>query len=68
MIKTLIDQSGKTRYAICKETGILRIQLDKWYHGTVEPNLSVLKMLRYISKTDEEFIKNVDLLIKEKDA
>jgi predicted transcriptional regulator len=64
-IKRLIDESGCTRYNICKNTDILRTQVDKWYHGTVTPNLLTLKLINYISKDDEELLINIKTLLDE---
>jgi DNA-binding XRE family transcriptional regulator len=64
-IKELIVNSGHTRYAISKRTGVKSQSMDSWFKETAKPNITILKVLKYISKDDNELIKNINSLLDE---
>ena len=41
-IRTVIDNCGKSRYAVCKQMNIDQSQMFKWYNGKQTPALSSL--------------------------
>jgi hypothetical protein len=64
-IKKIIIDSKQSRYSINKATGVRTQSMDRWFNGTAEPNLSVLKVLNHVSKDDEELLKNIKILLDE---
>lgn len=65
-IKKIIDDSGKTRYQIAKETGIHLRTLDKWYYGETVVNVVLIKLLMNVSSDEKEFYENAKKILKEK--
>lgn len=63
-IKELINRSGKTAYQINLDTGIPISTIQSWLAGNRVANLSTLKLVYYLSKTDKELKQNIEKLIK----
>lgn len=63
-IVDLIIQSGLTTYRISKDTGIPQSTLNYWLSGERIANLTVLKLVNYLSKDPEDLKENIEKLIK----
>jgi len=58
-IKKIIDNSGKTRYQLAKETGVPINTIDRWYTNMRVANTSLIKLIIACSADDEELLKNI---------
>lgn len=66
--KKIVDESGKTQYEIAKNAEIPSITLSRWYRGDRKINLSLLKMLKAISKdNDDDFLNKINELLNSDD-
>ena len=55
-LKAAIDESGKSRYLLSKESGIEQSQLLRWYHGDKTPTLVSLVALRKVLDCSLDFL------------